>query len=163
VPHNSQKLPTNYSKASCYPVHVSNITCYRLERKFKPSKIGLEICCTRLMLLQLCDLFYTALLSATLVGIVVTGWIFIVIVNIILYTQNHPCTSTFCIASFPGHSHLQYLIAYSMQIQRGKAWEIRSRAVTSGRQMVDTWGAVPTVVIPVSCRTVPGAVNDGWY
>ena len=28
------------------------------------------------------------------------------------------------LASFPGRSHLQYLIAYSMQIRRGKAWEI---------------------------------------
>ena len=46
-------------------------------------------------------------------------------------------------ASFPGCSHLQYLIAYSMQIQRRKAWEIWSHAVTSGRQMVDVWGAVP--------------------
>jgi len=43
----------------------------------------------------------------------------------------------------PGRSHLQYLIAYSMQIRRGKAWEIWSRLVTSGRQKVDTWGAVP--------------------
>jgi len=67
------------------------------------------------------------------------------------------------VASFPGRSHLQYLIAYSMQIWRGKAWEIWSHAVTSGRQMVDTWGRCPTVVIPVLCRTVPGAVNDGWY
>ena len=34
---------------------------------------------------------------------------------------------------------------YSMQIRRGKAWEIWSRVVTSGRQMVDTYtrGAVP--------------------
>ena len=47
------------------------------------------------------------------------------------------------IASFPGRSHLQYLIACSMQIRRRKAWEIWSRAVTSGRQMVDTRGAVP--------------------
>ena len=37
------------------------------------------------------------------------------------------------VASFPGRSHLQYLIAYSMQIRRGKAWEISSRAITSGR------------------------------
>ena len=44
---------------------------------------------------------------------------------------------------FPGRSHLQYLIAYSMQIRRGKAWEIWSRAVMSGRQMVDIRGAVP--------------------
>ena len=47
------------------------------------------------------------------------------------------------LASFPGRSHLQYLIAYSTQIRRGKAWEISSRAVTSGRQKVDTRGAVP--------------------
>jgi len=47
------------------------------------------------------------------------------------------------VASFPGRSHLQYLIAYRMQIRRGKAWEIWSRTVTSGRQMVDTRGAVP--------------------
>ena len=48
------------------------------------------------------------------------------------------------LTSFPGRSHLQYLIAYStgMQIQRGKAWEIWSRVVTSGRQkvQVDTRG-----------------------
>ena len=49
----------------------------------------------------------------------------------------------FYLASFPGCSHLQYLIACSMQIRRGKAWEISSRAVTSGRQKVDTRGAVP--------------------
>ena len=41
-----------------------------------------------------------------------------------------------------GHFHLQYLIAYSMQIRRGKAWEIWSRAVTSGRLVLDTWGTV---------------------
>jgi len=44
------------------------------------------------------------------------------------------CTSLlvheFLVASFPGRSHLQYLIAYSMQIRRGKAWEIWSCAVT---------------------------------
>jgi len=34
------------------------------------------------------------------------------------------------------------LIAYSMQIRRGKAWEISSRAVMSGRQMVDTRGDI---------------------
>ena len=67
------------------------------------------------------------------------------------------------VASFPGRSHLQYLIAYSMQIRRGKAWEIWSRAV----RQVDRWqthgGRCPTVVIPVLCQTVPGAMNDGWY
>ena len=40
------------------------------------------------------------------------------------------------VASFPGCSHLQNLIACSMQIRRGKTWEIWSRAVTSGRQRV---------------------------
>ena len=40
------------------------------------------------------------------------------------------------LASFPGRSHLQ-------QIQRGKAWKILSCVVMSGRQKVDTWGAVP--------------------
>jgi len=46
--------------------------------------------------------------------------------------------TTVSLASFPGRSHLQYLIACSMQIRRGNAWEISSRAVTSGRQKVDT-------------------------
>ena len=32
---------------------------------------------------------------------------------------------------------------FQYEIRRGKAWEIWSRAVTSGRQMVDTRGAVP--------------------
>ena len=53
------------------------------------------------------------------------------------------CQLRVLLASFPGRSHLQYLIAYSMQIWRGKAWEIWSCAITSGRQMVDTRGAVP--------------------
>ena len=53
------------------------------------------------------------------------------------------CVHSQSLPSFPGHSHLQYLIDYSMQIRRGKAWEIWSRAVMSGRQMVDTQGAVP--------------------
>ena len=41
------------------------------------------------------------------------------------------------LASFPSHSHPQY-------IQRGKPWEIWSCVVTSGRQMIDTHGAVPS-------------------
>jgi len=60
------------------------------------------------------------------------------------------------VASFPGRSHLQYLIAYSMQIRRGKAWEISSRAITSGRQKVDTRGAVPD---SSNCRFVS---NHPW-
>jgi len=47
------------------------------------------------------------------------------------------------LALFPGRSHLQYLITCRMSIQRGKAWENWSCAVTSGRQRVDTLGAVP--------------------
>ena len=38
------------------------------------------------------------------------------------------------LALFPGHSLLQYLITYSMQIRRGKAWEIWLLVVTSGGQ-----------------------------
>ena len=45
-----------------------------------------------------------------------------------------------------------------MQIQREKAWEIWSHAVTSGRQRVDKQGAVPDIV---SCWTNPGIVNNG--
>ena len=47
------------------------------------------------------------------------------------------------LASFPGCSCLQFLIASSMRKQRGKAWEIQSCAMTSGRQRVDRQGAVP--------------------
>ena len=47
------------------------------------------------------------------------------------------------VALFPGHSHLQSLIACSMQIWQGKAGEMWSRVVPSGRQMVDTQGVVP--------------------
>ena len=39
------------------------------------------------------------------------------------------------IALFPGHSHRHHLIACRMQIWRGKAWEIWSCAMTSGRHM----------------------------
>jgi len=62
------------------------------------------------------------------------------------------------LASFPGRSHLQYLIAYSMQIRRGKAWEIWSRAVMSGRQKVDTWGRCPPRNLKaLSCTIGPRA------
>jgi len=37
----------------------------------------------------------------------------------------------FPVALFPGHSHLQSLIAYGMQIFRETAWEVWSRAVMS--------------------------------
>ena len=36
--------------------------------------------------------------------------------------------TTVTIASFPGRFRLQFLIAYSMQKRRGKAWEKESRA-----------------------------------
>ena len=52
--------------------------------------------------------------------------------------------TTSSIASFPGCSHLQYLIACSTRIWRAKAWEIRSHSVTHG-------GLCLTVIIPVSC------------
>ena len=66
------------------------------------------------------------------------------------------------LASFPGCSHLQYLIASSMQIQRGKTWEIWSHAVMSGRQRVHG-GHCPRVIIAISCWNVPDIVNDDWY
>jgi len=69
---------------------------------------------------------------------------------------NYDCVHCNNLASFPGHSHLQYLIAYSMQIRRGKAWEISSRAVMSGRQKVDTRGTVPD---SSNCRFV---LNRPW-
>jgi len=43
------------------------------------------------------------------------------------------------IDTFPGHAHLQYLIACSMKVWMGKAWDIWSCMVTSDRQRVDTW------------------------
>jgi len=35
------------------------------------------------------------------------------------------------------------LVVSSMQVQRGEAWDIWSRGVTSGRQKVDTWRVAP--------------------
>ena len=67
------------------------------------------------------------------------------------------------IALLPGHSHLQYLIAYSMQIRRGKAWDIWLCVVMSGGQRIGTWERCQTVTIPVLCQTVPGIMNDEWY
>jgi len=46
---------------------------------------------------------------------------------------------------------------------KGKAWEIWSRAVTSGRQMVDTRGAVPDSSNSRFVLNRPWHVNDGWY
>jgi len=48
------------------------------------------------------------------------------------------------INSFQGCSNLQYLITYSMQIQREEeGWEIWSHAVISSSQQVDTMEVVP--------------------
>ena len=45
------------------------------------------------------------------------------------------------IASFPGHSHCQHLIACSMKNGRGRTGRSgHVHAVPSGTQMVDTWG-----------------------
>ena len=52
--------------------------------------------------------------------------------------------------------HFQY------EIWQGKAWEIWSSAMTSTRQMVDTWWC-PTVILPVSRRSVPGFLNNEWW
>jgi len=61
-----------------------------------------------------------------------------------LASGRYPETAT-KVSLVPRRSHLQYLIAYSMQIRRGKAWEISSLAVTSGRLKVDTRGAVQVI------------------
>ena len=50
-----------------------------------------------------------------------------------------------------------------MQIRRGKAREIWSRVMMSGRQRVDTQRAPEGVIIPVLSRSVPGIVNNEWY
>jgi len=68
------------------------------------------------------------------------------------------------IASFPSHSHLQNIWLLAVCRYRWvKAWAIWSSAETSGRQRVYTQGQCPSVVIPILCRTTPGAVNDKWY
>jgi len=56
------------------------------------------------------------------------------------YKSNNSPSHAILLASFPGCSQLQSLNVCSMQTRRGKAWEIWSRVVTSGRQRVDTWG-----------------------
>ena len=62
-------------------------------------------------------------------------------------------SSSHLIASFPGCSHLQYSIACSMQIWRGRPGDLVTRVVTSGRQRVDTWGVVPNKAL--SCTISP--------
>ena len=80
-------------------------------------------------------------------------------------TYNPPDPSTFYgssgsdlhvhVVSFPGLLWLQFLIAYSMQKWREKAWEISSHAMTSGTQRVDRRGQCLTVVIHKSCIDQP--------
>ena len=48
--------------------------------------------------------------------------------------------NTSTVASFPGPSHLQYLVTCRMQMRRGKAWEIWSFVVTSDKQVWVTPG-----------------------
>ena len=59
------------------------------------------------------------------------------------------------VVSFPGLLWLQFLIAYSMQKWREKAWEISSHAMTSGTQRVDRRGQCLIVVIHKSCIDQP--------
>ena len=58
---------------------------------------------------------------------------------------HHSTQNLYCIVrkALPDSSHFQLLIVCSIQVLMGKAWEILSRVVMSGRQMVDTQGAVP--------------------
>ena len=56
------------------------------------------------------------------------------------------------VASFPGHSRLQFSITCSMHKRRGKAWEIRVTYVTSGRQC-------PIVVTHKLCDYQPRSMN----
>ena len=49
-------------------------------------------------------------------------------------------SNVFGVVSFPDHSHLQSSITCSMQIWKGKSWEIWSHAVMS--EGIDTWGVV---------------------
>jgi len=65
------------------------------------------------------------------------------------------------LVKFPGHSYLQYLIAYSMQLRRGKAWEILWHLVMTDDR--HTGGQHPTVLTLISCLTVPGTMNDKQY
>ena len=50
--------------------------------------------------------------------------------------------STLTLASFPGCSYLQFLIAYCMQKRRGKVWEKESCVWRQVDMRVDTRGAV---------------------
>ena len=45
----------------------------------------------------------------------------------------------------------------------GEAWEIRSRAMTSGRQKSRHVWWFPAIIIPVLCRSVPGVVSNKRY
>ena len=63
-----------------------------------------------------------------------------------VYFQNH--VQQIVHIFVPRPFHLQSLITCSVQIRKGKAWEIWSCVVTSGRERIDTWGVVPTVIIP---------------
>jgi len=73
-----------------------------------------------------------------------------------LFGKQVKCTTL--VASFPGRSHLRYFFTSSMQIWRGKAWEIWSRAVTQGSQWVDTQGEAFSCT--VSSRTGSQSISN---
>ena len=62
--------------------------------------------------------------------------------EIMLFKVSSGLYNSAMLASFPGRSCLQFLIACSMQKQRGKAWE-RVTCTTSGRQWGSYEGGVP--------------------
>ena len=81
-----------------------------------------------------------------------------------LQTQSAFATYTCMLSSLiPRPFPHQYLITYSIQIRNGKAWEIWSRAVTSGTWRVDTRGVVPDKESQVlSCTINPSAGGQSF-
>ena len=62
------------------------------------------------------------------------------------------------LASFPGvPTSSLWSSSCSMPLQRGKAWEIWSHAVTWGRQRADTWRVVPDEESESSCSVISRA------
>jgi len=55
------------------------------------------------------------------------------------------------------------LIACSVQIQRGNAWEILSHAVMLGRRMVHTWWVVPDCDISCFTSTHPWCRKQQYF
>ena len=65
------------------------------------------------------------------------------------------------VASFPGHSHLQSLIAAYADME---AEELGDLVTDLGRQKVEArhMGRCLTLIIPVSCLPIHGTVNNEW-